>query len=238
MLLRPWLLGSRGRRNAQRALRPLGPVKATLRQYAPSNSFVDVGTMWEAHGDVAFEAEELGATKVTAMDVSAPTPQYEAEHARRDSKVRFVQGDVHDAGVLAEVGVHDVVWCSGVLYHCPNPIHTIECLRSITRSVLILITATIPEIPGVRHASVFFPHLPERDRRAYDKAFAIASGTYKPDAEREGLTDPFVAERGFANWWWGLSPSAVEAMLQASGFELVETKTNGFHTRIVARLPG
>lgn len=232
-------MAARGRRNVQRALRPLGPVDATLRPYVPGHSFVDVGAMWTVHGETAFAAEELGATAVTAADVMAPSEQYEAEHKRRGSKVRFVQGDIHDPATLEAIGPHDVVWCSGVLYHCPNPIHTIECLKQITRSVLILITAGLPEIPGVRNGCVYFPFLSEGERTAYDAAYnAVVKTTKYPDPVRLGLTTPFDAREGYGNWWWGLSPSAVESMLRSVGFTIEENKSNGFHTRVVARLAG
>jgi SAM-dependent methyltransferase len=233
MLLRSWLWASRARRNAQRALRPLGPVDAPLAEYVPGRTFADIGAVWNVHGKYSFLAEELGATAVTASDVSDVTAEYEAEHARRDSAVRFVRGDMHDPATLAEIGTHDVVWCSGVLYHCPNPLHSLECLRQITGSVLILITASVPELAGIRNHCVFFPGLPERSRRAYDAAFDAATSG---GGARLGLTTPFDPSEGFGNWWWGLSPSAVESMLVATGFEVAETKTNGFHTRVVARV--
>jgi SAM-dependent methyltransferase len=217
----------------QRALRPLGPVEATLREHAPGHSFVDVGAMWGVNGKVAFAAEELGATAVTAVDVSAPTPEYEAEHERRGSKVRFVHGDLHDPDTLERIGPQEVVWCSGVLYHCPNPMHTIECLRRITGSTLVLMTATVPEIPGVRNGGVFFPGLSEGERLAYDRAFDAASNI---SANRLGLSTPFDPAQGFSNWWWGLTRSAVEAMIETVGMSVSETKTNGFSTRIVARV--
>src|SRR4051812_8012473 len=96
MILGAWLWGSRARRNAQRALRPLGPVDDTIRQQAPGRSFVDIGALWSVHGRTAFLAEAAGATSVTAVDVSAATPEFAAERERRGSKVRFVEGDVHD----------------------------------------------------------------------------------------------------------------------------------------------
>jgi hypothetical protein len=232
MLLAGWLRGARARRQAQRALRPLGAVEETLKAHAPGCSFADIGALWAVHGKAAFLAEENGATEVTAVDVSAPTPEYEAEHRQRGSKVRFVQGDIHQPETLEAVGRHDVVWCSGVLYHCPNPIQTIECLRSITGSVLILISASVPEIPGIRNGAVFFPRLDKRSRRAYDSAYDAISSE---PAAKLGLTTPFDPSEGFANWWWGLSASAIGAMLEATGFRVEETKTNGFHTRIVAR---
>jgi hypothetical protein len=236
MLLKPWLWTSRARRNAQRAVRPLGPVAATLEPYVPGRSFVDVGAMWSIHGAIAFEAEKLGATPVTATDVMAPTAEYNAEYERRGSKVRFVQGDIHDPELRGRIGPHEVVWCAGVLYHCPNPVHTIQCLREITTSVLVLVSAGIPEIPGIRNGAVYFPLLSDKERAAYDEAYNATLGDPRHPAERLGITTPFELEEGFGNWWWGLSPSAIESMLRSVGFSIEETKTNGFHTRVVARL--
>jgi SAM-dependent methyltransferase len=233
-MLEARLWAARGRRNVQRAVRPLGSAETLIPGLASGKSFVDVGALWNVHGRIAFLAEESGATAVTAMDVSPETDPYREEHARRASKVRFVQGDLHDDRVLDEVGPHDVVWCSGVLYHCPNPIHSLECLRRLTRETLVLITATLPDIAGSRQAGVFFPALSEAERRSYDRAYNAISGGVV--ATRVGLTTPFDARQGYANWWWGLAPSAVEGMLAASGFAVAETKTNGFHTRIVARV--
>jgi SAM-dependent methyltransferase len=237
MLLKSWLWASRGRRNVQRAVRRLGPVDATLGPLVPGRSFVDVGAMWNVHGKIAFAAEELGATEVTATDVMSPTEEYEAERLRRGSTVRFVHGDIHDPAVRREIGTHDVVWCSGVLYHCPNPVHTIECLKQITKSVLVLMSAGVPEIPGVRNGCVYFPCLSASERDAYDAAYnAALQIATDPDPVRLGITTPFDAREGFGNWWWGLSPSAIESMLRSAGFSIEETKTNGFHTRVVARL--
>jgi 2-polyprenyl-3-methyl-5-hydroxy-6-metoxy-1,4-benzoquinol methylase len=221
----------RGRRNLQRAFRRLGPVEALIDELAPARSFLDVGAIWNVHGRTAFLAEERGASSVTALDLTPPTAEYEREHERRASGVRFVMGDLHDRDTQRSVGRHDVVWCSGVLYHAPNPVHTIECLADLTADVLVVISATVPEVPGVDHACVFFPALSPRARLAYDRAYqATLSG-----GERVGLTTPFDPARRYDNWWWGLTPSAVKGMLSATGFTVTQTKTNGFHTRVVAR---
>src|SRR5215212_3277433 len=100
-----------------------------VRRHAAGRSFADVGCMWKVNGRIAFVAEEAGATNVTGVDVMAPTPEYEAEHERRGSGVRFVQGDLHDPALVDQVGRHDVVWCSGVLYHSPNPMLTLQRLH-------------------------------------------------------------------------------------------------------------
>lgn len=208
---------------AARVKRPIGPPEELVRRLAPGRSFVDVGALWSIHGRIAFLAEDAGATSVTAVDISAETAEFRAEHARRDSGVRFVQADLHEPGAIER---HDVVWCSGVLYHCPDPVHTLERLREITAETLVLRSATLPETAG----TVFFPGLSERERRAYDRAYSAVGGP----ATRVGLTTPFDPAQGYANWWWGLTPSAVERMLIATGFAVRERATNGFDTRFVA----
>ena len=212
--------------------RRLGPVEPLIDDLAQGRSFIDVGALWNVHGKVAFRAEEQGASKVTALDVSPQTDEYRAEHERRGSAVRFVHGDIHEDAVRAEAGRHDVVWCSGVLYHCPDPLHTLRCLREITAQTLVLISATIPELPGKSQAAVFIPTLSESERRAYDRAFTATSGISAP---RLGLTTPFNAADTYGNWWWGLTPSAIEGMLAVCGFEVTRTISDGFHTRLVAR---
>jgi len=235
MLLESRLLIARGLRNAQRVVRPLGSIEDLVRQVAPGRSFVDVGAMWDVHGKISFLAEECGATSVTAADISSSTDQYRAEHERRGSKVRFVEGDMHEDRVIDEIGPHDVVWCAGVLYHCPNPVLSVECLRRLTRETLVLMGATVPAIAGSRNGGVFFPALDAKERRAYDRAYSAVAAPGK-DLTRHGLTTPFDPALSYVNWWWGLSPAATAAVLETSGFRVIETKTNGFHTRIVARV--
>jgi SAM-dependent methyltransferase len=210
ILLESQLLIARGLRNAQRLVRPLGAMEADVPRLAKGKSFVDVGALWDVHGKLAFLAEST----------------------RRDSKVRFVQGDLHDDKVMAEVGTHDVVWCAGVLYHCPDPVHTVECLKRITGETLVLSGATVPPIAGSRNGAVYFPTLTDAERRAYDRAYRAIAGNR--DAARGGLTNAFDADEGFVNWWWGFSPETMASIVESTGFRVTEVKTNGFHTRVTA----
>jgi hypothetical protein len=198
-----------------------------VRRHAPGRSFADIGAMWNVNGRIAFVAEECGATSVTAVDLMAPTTAYETEHAERSSRVRFVQGDLHDGQVLEHVGEHQVVWCSGVLYHSPNPLLTLQRLRAITTELLILSTETIPEVPGVAGACVFYPGLSDADRRVH----AVA----RPGEQAVGIDTPFEPHQSYMAWWWGISPSALRGMLRASGFQIVEEHGLPLHRTVVAR---
>jgi SAM-dependent methyltransferase len=198
-----------------------------VRRHAAGRSFADIGCMYEADGAIAFAAEAAGADPVTAVDVSAPTPGYEAEHARRGSSVRFVRGNLHAPETLAATGEHDVVWCSGVLYHVPDPLRAIEALGSIASDRLILGSQTIPEVPGLPQAAVFWPGLDATGRSPYARTWNRGDAT--------GITTPFRPDAGYANWFWGLTPSALEALLRSAGWTVDERLALGFDLYVVAR---
>jgi hypothetical protein len=169
--------------------------------------------MWTIHGALCFAAEDAGAATVTGVDVMAPTPQFSAEIERRASKVRFVQGDLHEPATVAAIGRHDVVWCSGVLYHAPHPLLTLERLRELTADTLLLATETVAETPGRRNTCIIAP-----DRNEH------------PNAE-----PPTGPDQGFGPWYWGISPSALRTMLKLAGFGIVEEHRTPFHVTVVAR---
>jgi SAM-dependent methyltransferase len=212
----------------RRRLRRAGEAQreGLVRRYAPGRSFLDVGCMWNVHGGSAFLAEEAGASGVTGIDVMAATPEFEAEHARRGSRVRFVRGDVHDPAIVAEAGRHDVVWCYGVLYHVPDPVLTLRRLRELTGETLLLSTETLPEVPGLPGACVLYPALGAAGRADYSEV--------RP-GERLGVTTPFEPEAGYANWWWGITPSALRGMLAVAGLELLELSDGPFHRTAICR---
>jgi len=224
--LRTVMTLARLRQRAQRRLRRVPPREDLVRAHAPGRTFLDVGCMWGIDGAISFLAEASGATAVTGMDVIAPTPAFEAERDRRGSQVRFVHADLHDPATPERVGVHDAVWCSGVVYHAPHPLMTLARLRALTGELLILSSETIPELPGVPQACVFYPGLPPAARRAFSDPRT---------GRRAGLDDAFDPAAGYENWYWGLTPSALEAMVEASGFEVVERVRQPLHLAVVAR---
>jgi hypothetical protein len=189
------------------------PRESLIAEHVAGRSFVDVGCMWNIHGALCFAAEDAGAAAVTGVDIMGATERFRAEHARRGSAVRFVQGDIHDAATIAELGPHDVVWCSGVLYHAPHPLLTLERLRALTADTLLLATETIAETPGRRDTCVIAPTRAEH-----------------PNAEP--AAGPGA---GYGPWYWGISPSALRTMLTLAGFAVVEQHSTPFHVTVVAR---
>jgi hypothetical protein len=215
------LLAARARR---RLAGPQPDREDVVRRHAAGKTFCDIGCMWKVNGRIAFVAEEAGATSVTGLDVMAATPAFETERAQRSSKVRFVRGDLHDPATVADVGPHEVVWCSGVLYHAPNPVLTLERLRELTTELLILQTMTLPDLPGVKQGLVFYPGVPN------PKLYA----RWGEQAARS-LRLPEPGEDPYAPWWWGISQSALHAMLRAARFEPVEQWGDPFAVHVIAK---
>jgi len=222
LLARAWIGAARARRKwrwSEPALDPMG----LLRSMAAGRSVADVGCMWSVDGAYCFAAEAAGATTVTGVDLMPASSRFATERDRRGSTVRFVHADIHDPAVAAEVGPHDVVWCSGVLYHAPNPLLTLERLRELCRERLLLRTAALPELPGAPGACVFYP--------AGDGAYAPAA----VGGRAIGVTEPFAPAAGYGNWWWGITPSALCGMLRTAGFALDELRLEPFLATAIAR---
>jgi len=202
-----------------------------LAEIVPGRTVIDIGGMWFLHGNVSFWAEELGASSVVLLDGMDPTPEFEAEHRRRGSDVQYMQGDLHERATMEMVGPHDIVWCTGVLYHTPDPYRQFEHLRLICRERCFVGTQTIPELPDFENAAVFYPFMSDESRLAHDTAH--------PGGQRVGVSEPFDMKpmMGYANWWWGLSPSCLTALMQSAGFEILDVMAPQFTVRDVLAAP-
>ncbi|MGH2923402.1 MAG: class I SAM-dependent methyltransferase [Solirubrobacterales bacterium] len=188
-----------------------------VKRNASSRSFVDVGGLY-ATGRIAFAAEDAGAQGVTLFDAGDPVlTEFPQRAKERGSSVRTVQGDLEDAEAIRRAGPHDVVWCTGVIYHTPNPVLQLMHLREITKELLYMGTHTIPEVPGIPQACLFYPYLDERTRSA-----VIRGHGNRRQGAGLGLSFDDAPMTGHANFWWGITPSAVRAMLRAARFEIVE----------------
>jgi SAM-dependent methyltransferase len=188
------------------------PREALIAEHVAGRSFLDVGCMWSVDGALCFAAEDAGAARVTGIDLMPASAAFEAERARRGSSVAFRQGDLHDPATVAAVGAHDVVWCSGVVYHAPHPVLTLQRLRELTGEVLLLASEVLRE-----------------RRAARTMVFAPDPGTHPAH------TEPFDPAGGYGPWWWGITPSALRAMTEAAGFAVEAEHATRHHLTLVAR---
>lgn len=181
--------------------------------------------MWAINGAYSFFAESCGAQRVIAVDVYPATDQFKAEHSRLNSHVDFVLGDINETKTLTKVGMSNIIFCSGVLYHVPDPFSLLVRLRSICDEVLILGSQLIPEIPGLRNTAIFYPMLDEAHRELFNTRIGM----------QKAITGPYEPESGYGNWFWGLTPSCVESLLVCAGFAVLEKHVEPFSGWFICR---
>jgi SAM-dependent methyltransferase len=223
---------------------------------AAGKDFAEVGGLWGTVNEQVTVAARAGAASTTMIDV-APSDPVEGDEDLwelfRERAVSLgvtdttcVQGSINDPETVRRAGSFDVVSCSGVIYHCPEPLHTLRQLRAITRETLILGTATMPETvsspagtvsvePG---AALLVPAMTQSQRAVLGQwvrevGAAQALGVNYPMQSDWALDD-------FGAWWWFFTRDYVAALLRVSGFE-VETLASyweGRGTLYLARAAG
>lgn len=57
---------------------------------------------------------------------------------------REVTGNLDDPELPTKTGRFDLVHCSGIIYHCPNPVETMGRLYALTNKYLLLGSMTVP----------------------------------------------------------------------------------------------
>ena len=195
-----------------------------IKKYAPFNTFADIGCIWRVDGAFSFFAEESGARRVVGVDIYE-SKRFEEERTKRNSKVEFICGDINNREIVKKVGLCDIVFCSGVLYHIPNLLHFLSVLRTICVKTLILSSRTIPEINGLKNTLVFYPFLNQKQKRFW----SLGSGHKTADK-------PYEPGNEYSTWFWGVSLSCIESMLKVVGFEIKERYLRPFQAFYVCSI--
>jgi 2-polyprenyl-3-methyl-5-hydroxy-6-metoxy-1,4-benzoquinol methylase len=144
-----------------------------IKDLVPGKSFVDVGGLWGTVNEKVTVAAKAGAARTAILDIiPLGQPLWQAFHERCTSLgvsgYQSISASIDEPGLERKVGQFDVVHCSGVIYHCPNPLYILTQLARISREYLILTTTVIPSIvsnskgtitvpPG---GAIFIPYLP------------------------------------------------------------------------------
>ena len=201
-------------------------------QVVSGKSFTDVGGLWGTVNEKVSVAHSYGATQLSMIDISPPDDPLWTSFDRRCADHSLPEVDHVSTDIIAYAegqagATSDVVHCSGVLYHMPDPVRFLGALRKITGESLILSSAvTAPrveseigmfEIPG--SAMVCVPALHGRDReilRSYWEG-VVGDGAL-------GLTAPQSSWRpeDFGPWWWLPTSEALVGLCEAVGFRQVD----------------
>lgn len=193
-------------------------------------SFADVGGLWGTVNEKISVAHAYGASALTMLDI---TPlEHELwrlfEERRRTLHLPEVQHVSGDVVMLAETDScppFDVVHCSGILYHMPDPIRFLVALRKITREFLVLTSVvTAPHLKNqhgelrIPQAAVLFvPALQSQERailQAYWQQFVGDNAIGLTREVQIWQLDAYA----YAPWLWLPTADALRAMCVAAGF--------------------
>jgi SAM-dependent methyltransferase len=200
----------------------------------PGRTFAEVGGLWGTINEQVTVAALAGATATTMIDAA---PQTGDEHDlwqlfRERAASLGVNGttevlaNIDDPETPARVGSFDVVHCSGVIYHAPEPLRTLRQLRAITRDTLILGTATMPEVvetpagrvetaPG---SALLVPAATDTQRAVLGDWLREVGATQALGVNYAMDTDWAMSDYGA--WWWFFTRDHVSALLHIAGFDV------------------
>ncbi|MBU1136119.1 MAG: class I SAM-dependent methyltransferase, partial [Nanoarchaeota archaeon] len=193
-------------------------------------TFADVGGLFGIIKERVSVAYKAGATYTTMIDMCKKNADLWKQFDIRCKKLKVkcnkkIVANIDDSDFVKKIGQYDVVSCSGVLYHCPNPIHTLLQLAKITKQYLILGTTIIPqklenkkgELFTQQNSCLFVPGLTD-----YQKG--VINEYFKKVALKDIIQKDSDWSLGNYSLWWNLfTKEYVETILKICGFEILES---------------
>ena len=195
---------------------------------ASGRRFAEFGGLWGVVSEKISVAASAGATSLTMIDILPQDDDLWSLFRRHvgEIAVETHTANLDDSRTVQQLGGRfDVVHCSGILYHCPNPLHSMTQLRKLSNEYLILTSAVVPEtidtsqgridlgIGGIR----LVPYLSDQERKIFAAHWGDRgiTGLVGLDVECTWSVDDYTP------WWWLMTPSVIKQMARAVGFEVV-----------------
>ena len=149
-----------------------------------------------------------------------------------------------DLNQPGDIGPWDVVYCSGVIYHMPDPVHTMLQLRSLCKRYLVLTSMIVPPrmsgpdgevvlgegqvvfVPAISGVtkSVCAAHLDALDIKIFgvnlNEPFVWHYGDTGPS--RAGENSIHGSGVNYGPWWWLFTEEFVERLLTLAGFRVLD----------------
>lgn len=206
-----------------------------IREVVKGKTFADIGGLWGTVNEKVSVAIKAGCRQATMVDISPLGSKMWVdfdEHCQDlgVSGYRRMQADVTDQNLRDTIGQYQVVHCSGVIYHVPDPFLMLRNLRAVTEEYLILTSMTVPpnietvegnlELQG--GIAYLVAALNETQRRIFAAHFENEHVTV---GNINGRSRPWLKEDGtpsYAPWWWLWTSDFVKQMVEACGFEVVK----------------
>jgi hypothetical protein len=225
---------------------PKDPVERWITGLVAGRTFVDIGGIGvQSTNERVTFASRAGASRVTMADIR-PFSYYEwtifAEKCAKAGVTdveRIDQVDITSPDLANRMPVSDLVHCTGILYHVPDPVSTVRNLLTVVGRHLIVNTITVPArvendegaLAFDGNVALFLPGTSERERRILDAHYRNRYGWTLDDiAPRlEGqpadtVKMPYLEDGRPSCWpyWWLMTDDCVRSLLRLFGLRIVE----------------
>ncbi len=205
-----------------------------ITSHAKDASFADIGGLWGLVNEKITVAVKAGCRAATMIDIAPINDQLWSQFEERAlsvgvTKYRKLQGNVDDLALLDKSGTFDFIHCSGVIYHVPNPLHTLARLHALTSRYLLLVSMTVPrqilthagELSFAGGRTVFLPAVDAPTKKILSEHFRALG------INVAGISDdryPWTSLSAYGPWWWLWAEDTLSAMLRSTGFQVAEAR--------------
>lgn len=220
---------------------PDDSVNEWMSRIVPGKTFTDIGGLWGTIGERVSMAAKHNPASLTMIDTTPDESLWDAFRKRLKDKgidektVRQIRADVEAPGFAQKAGKYDVVYCSGLLYHSPNPMHFLWPLSDVVGEYLIFGSIVLADrfrgllgLPYGMPLSVFVAALDDVQRKFVADAYKFHDST-----PAVGISHPVTTwvcntprEGGLlhntAPFWWLYCPVTVASMLNLAGFDVLD----------------
>ncbi|MGE5237547.1 MAG: hypothetical protein ACM3ON_01955 [Chloroflexota bacterium] len=209
------------------------PCNEWIRSRVRGKTFADVGGLWGTDRERVTVAAQAGASRTAMIDITELDHElWHQFHARCEEQGvtcdASLQANIDDPGLASRVGRYDIVHCAGVIYHCPNPLHTVSQLASITGETLILGSVIIPPVientaAGLRvenNSALFVPSLSESQRTTVAQYFEEVG------ARIYGINMPLArgwSPDDYTPWWYLFTAGFIAGLVSVCGFKILDS---------------
>ena len=217
-------------------------------------SFMDVGGLWGTTNEKVSVAAKAGAASTTMADIQpldhSLWNDLDAHCARLgvDGYAKRCLDIVEPPQDFCELR-HQIVHCSGIIYHVPDPYRMLANLRRVTDEHLILTSMVVPErienaagvITFPPDNAVFVPSITEATRAI------VATHFREHGISIDAITQPLkegwhwpADKPNYSPWWWLWSPAYLCGLVKVAGFAIEDTcwSWEGLSYSILARRCG
>ncbi len=189
-----------------------------------NRSFVDVGPLWEVQNETISIAHKHGATRLAAIDIMPPWDHRWGDLERR---LGGIQWERINSDICKYDGSFDVVHCSGVIYHHPEPMTIMTKLSQLTKEHLVLGTVVAERVgkhPLAPGTCLYLPGVPSRMMNTLRNDWQeFLQGRAGDVFDKDVVWNV----HNLYHWWWLFTKDAVIGMAKTVGFQVRETHLEG-----------